>query len=106
MTAALPPLDLLDLVFLGAARRDDLDGCALRLADQRARERRGDRDAALLGVSLRLADDLPHLLLVGVLVDQRHGRAELDGVAGELRDVDDLGARELVLELRNAALVE
>ena len=100
------PLDLLHLVALGAARGDDLDRGALGLADQRARERRGDRDAAGLGVGLRLADDLPHLLLVGVLVDQRDGRAELDGVAGQLGDVDHLGARELVLELGDAALVD
>ena len=43
---------------------------------------------------------------VGILVDQRHRRAELDGVAGQLRHVDHLGARELVLELGDAALVE
>src|SRR5258708_39841708 len=41
---ALPPLDLLDLVGLGAARRHHLDVGALGLADERARERRGDRD--------------------------------------------------------------
>ena len=35
----------------------------------------------------------------------RDGRAELDGLAGQLRDVDHLGARELVLELGDAALV-
>jgi hypothetical protein len=34
----------------------------------------------LLGVGLGLADDLPDLLLVGVLVDQRDGRAEGDRV--------------------------
>jgi hypothetical protein len=60
----------------------------------------------MLGVGLGLADDLPDVLLVGVLVDQRHGRAELDGVAAELRNVDDLGARELVLELGDRALVQ
>src|SRR5205807_129284 len=65
----------------------------------------GDGDALLLGVGLRLADDLPHLLLVGILVDHGDGRAERDGFAGQFRDVDHLGARELVLELGDAALV-
>ena len=67
---------------------------------------RGDRDAAGLGIGLRLADDLPDLLLLGVLVDQRHRRAKLDGVAGQLRHVDHFGTRELVLKLGDGALVE
>ena len=67
--AVLAPLDLHDLVGLGAAGRDHFDVRALLLAEQRARQRRGDRDAAGLGVGFRLADDLPDLLLVGVLVD-------------------------------------
>ena len=46
------------------------------------------------------------LLLLGVLVDQHDGGAELDLVAGQLRDVDDLGARDQVLELVDAALIE
>src|ERR1700688_2629781 len=62
----LPPLYLFNLVGFGAARGVDLDRDALGLADQRLGKRRGDRDAALLGVGFRLADDLPHLLLVGV----------------------------------------
>src|SRR5712692_2404631 len=81
-TAASPPLDLLHLIGLGAARGYDLDLGALGLADEGAGERRGDGDAARLGVGLGLADDLPHLLLLGVLVDDRDGRAELDGFAG------------------------
>src|SRR5258705_4480852 len=101
----LPPLDLGDFVCLGAAGRHDFHRRALLLADQRARERRGDGDAALLGVGLDFADDLPDRFLVGVLVDQRDGGAELDGVAGEFRDVDDVGTRELVLDLGNAALI-
>src|SRR5579871_1127377 len=83
-SAPLLPLDLGDLVGLGAARRHHLDRVALLLADQRTRQRRGDRDAALLRVGLGLADDLPHLLLLGIFVDQRNGRAELDGLAGQL----------------------
>src|SRR5947208_12415031 len=69
--SALPPLDFLDLVGLGAARRHYLDAGALGLADERAGKRRGNRDLALLGIGLGLADDLPHLLLLGVLVEQR-----------------------------------
>src|SRR3569623_2675396 len=83
------PVDFGDLVGLGAAGGDDLDRGALLLADQRARERRGDGDAALLGVGLGFADDLVDALLLGVLVDQRAGRTEHNGVARQLRDVDD-----------------
>ena len=82
-TLMLAPLDFGDLVGLGAAGRDDFHRRALLLADQRARQRRGDGDAAFLGVGLRLADDLPHRLLVGVLIDQGDGGAELDGVAAQ-----------------------
>src|SRR5580692_7512410 len=108
MTARAPslPFQLDDLVGLGAARRDDLDLRAFFLADEGPGERRGDGDLALLGVGLRLADDLPHRFLVGVLVDQGDGGAEGDGVARQLGNVDDLGARQLVLELGDAALVE
>src|SRR5215510_10881809 len=101
--SALAPLDFLDLVGLSPARRHHLDARALALA--RTGERRRDRYLAFLGVGLRLADKLPHLFLVGVLIDQRHRRAERDGVARELRHVDHFGARELVLELGDAALV-
>ena len=52
----LPPLHLFHFITLRAARSDDFHGRALGLADQRTRERRGDRDAAGLGVCLRLAD--------------------------------------------------
>src|SRR5262245_57646523 len=82
-----PPLNLHDLVGLGATRRHDFDRRALLLADQRARKRRGDGDAALLGIRFGLPDDLPHLFLLGVLVDQRDGRTELDRLARQLRDV-------------------
>src|SRR5450631_4583217 len=101
----LAPLDLGDLVGLGAAGRDDFHGSALLLADQRARQRRSDGNAALLGVGFRLANDLPDRFLVGVLVDQCDGRAELDGVAGELADVDNVGARKLVLQLGDPAFI-
>ena len=69
-------------------------------------ERGHDRDLAFLGVRLRLADDLPDPLFLGVLVDQRDGGAEFDGLARQFRHVDDLGAREPVLKLGDPALVE
>ena len=89
----------------GPLRRIDLDRDALLLAHERTRERRADRDLAGADVRLALADDLVGLLLLRVLVDQRHPRAELDGVAGKLRDVDHLGTREHVLQLGDASLI-
>src|SRR5436190_6980028 len=103
--ARLAPLDFLDLVGLGPARRHHFDARALALADQRASERRGDGDLAFLGIGLRLAHKLPYLFFLGVLVDQGHRRPERDGVARELRYVDDLGAREFVLEFSDTRLV-
>src|ERR1700722_8540882 len=99
------PLDLGDLVGLGAAGGHDLNRGAFLLPDQRTRQWRGDGNPALLGVGFDFADDLPHRLLLGVFIDQRDCGAEFDGVAGKLRDVDDIGARELVFELGNAAFV-
>src|ERR1700744_5941358 len=87
------PLDLGDLVGFRTAGSHDFHGRALLLADQRARQRRGDGNLPFLGVGFPFADDLPHRLFLGVFVDQRDRRAELDGVAGQLRDVDDVGAR-------------
>ena len=78
------PLDLLHLIGLGAAGGDHLDLRALGLADQRARERGGDGDLALLRIGFRFAHDLPDLLLFGVFIYQRDGGAEFDGVAGQL----------------------
>src|ERR1700749_5041409 len=46
--SVLAPLDLGDLVGLGAARRHHFHRHALLLADQRARQRRGDGTPALL----------------------------------------------------------
>ena len=98
--------DLEDLVALAAARRVDLDRVALLLADQGAGRGRGDRDLALLHVGLHLADDLVGLLLLGILILERDRAAEHHRVALQLGDVDDLGARQLVLELGDAALVQ
>jgi len=65
-----------------------------------------DREALGLDVGFVLADDLVGALLLGVLVDEGHGRAELDHLAGKLGDVDHLGARNLILKLEHAALDE
>src|SRR5579863_10423492 len=105
MKASLP-LHLHHFIGFRAAGRIDLDLRALLLADQRAGERRRDGDFAFLGVSLRFADKLPDSFLLGVLIDQRHGCTECDGVAGQLGNVDYLGARKLVFQLGDAALVE
>src|SRR5215831_1120984 len=102
----LSPLYLHDLISLGAAGRNDLDIGAFPLADQGAGQRRGDRDLACLRVGLGFDYDLPDRLLVSVLVDQRDGRAEFDRVARQLRNIDDFGARKLILQLRDAALIE
>ena len=51
-----------------------------------------------------LADDLIARLGLGILVDHADRGAELDLGAGELGDVDDLGARHAVLDLGDAAL--
>src|SRR6185437_10729760 len=99
-------VNLLDFIGLGAAGGDDLDLRAFGLADQRARQRRRNGNPAGFGVGFRFADDLPHLLLVGVLIDQRDRRAEFDGFARKLGDIDHVGARKLVLKLRDAALVQ
>src|SRR6266568_9138538 len=98
--------DLDDLVGLGTARRRHLDALADLLADQRAGERRGYRQATGADIGLVLADDLEGLLLIGLLVGERHCRAELDHRAGQFRDVDDLGARDLVLQFHDAAFDE
>ena len=95
-----------DLVGFGAARGRDLDAVADALADERTRQRRGHREPAVADVGLVLADDLKGLLLVGLLVRERDGRAELDHRARQLGDVDDLGAGDLVLELDDPALDE
>lgn len=57
-------------------------------------------------IGLVVADDLVFELLVGVLVDDGHGRAELHRFAREFRDVDHLRAREQVLKLQHAAFDE
>jgi hypothetical protein len=69
-------------------------------------ERRGERYFPLLRVRFRLTYDLPHRLLVRVLVKKRDGRAEGDRLSGQLRDIDDFRARQLILQLNNARLID
>ena len=57
-----------DLVALGAAGRRHVHHVALRLADERARDRRGDREQAVLDVRLVVADQLVDELRAAVLV--------------------------------------
>src|SRR6185312_5762785 len=99
-------LNLDDLVAARAAGCVDLDGVADFLADQRACYRRGDGDAARLHVRFLVADDLVRLLLFRILVDDGHGGAELDLVAAELGNIDDLGPRDEILKFADAAFVE
>ena len=66
--------------------------------DERAAERGRIRNAALLCIGLVGADDLISDGLV-VLVGQRDGRAEHDAVARQRRRIDDLRARQPVLQI-------
>src|SRR6056297_2147439 len=88
-----------------AARRADLDAVALLLADEGAGDRRFHVEQALLDIGLVLAHDLPGVPGLGVLVDQRHGGAELDR-ARQARGVDHLGEAEDALDLLEATLDE
>src|SRR5580698_8028755 len=100
----LDPLDLEDLVRLDAAGGVHLDHVAGFLADHRAGDRRGDGDLAGAYVGLVFADDLVAGRFLGVLVDHADRGPELHLRAREFRDVDDLGARDLVLDLGDAPL--
>src|SRR5688500_14523509 len=78
--------DVDDLVALEAAGGLHLDHLARLLADQRARDRRGDIDAAFLDVGFVLADDLPGEGAALAVLDV-DGGAEHAAAAG----VDQLG---------------
>src|SRR6185436_20550574 len=96
--------DVDDLVALQAAGGLHVDALAGFLADERARDRGADGDAALLDVGLVLADDLPGgLLAVGAFhVDGGAEHAAAVGV--DQLGIDHLRVGELCLELGNAAL--
>src|SRR5215510_6300200 len=74
------------------------------LADQRAGQRRHDRDAALGRLGLVGAHDLVANLLAGLVLEE-HRRGERDPVARGRR-LDDLGVSHLRLELGDAPLDE
>src|SRR6185369_5378654 len=89
-----------DLVALDAAGCLHLGDVALDLADQRARDRRADRDQPLLEVGFVVADDLVGDLGAAVFVLEVHRRAEDDPAVGVDRlRVDDLRRGQLALEL-------
>src|SRR4249919_344364 len=93
-----------DVVFTAAARRLDGDRVALVLADQRARDRRGNGYLPLLDVRFQVPDDLISDFVAGFDVGQVDRGAEHDAVAGiERRDVDQLAMRQHELQLTNAA---
>src|SRR5262249_4320566 len=66
------------LIGFCAPRRSDFDAFAGALADQRARQRRGDRQSTLADVCFVFADDLKSLFLVGLLIGEGYPRSELD----------------------------
>jgi len=109
MTARAPlfPLQLDDLVGLGAARRDDLDLRAFLLADE---GRRASGEVMEILPFLASASGSPticHTAFFSVSSSIKvDGGAKGDGVAGKLRHVDGLGTRQLVFEFVDAALVE
>src|SRR5579859_6453643 len=70
-----------DFVGARAARRADLDRIADGLADQGARQRRMDRQAAGADIGLMLAYDLIDALIVAILVGQGDGGAETHRIA-------------------------
>src|SRR5262245_42818623 len=74
------------------------------LADERAGQRRHDRDAALRGLRLVRAHDLVADLLAAFVLEQDR-RGEGDAVARCGR-IDDLGGAHLALELGDAPLDE
>src|SRR5579872_4108569 len=76
-------LDAEDLVGAVAAGRRHRNGFTHLLADQRFRERRRDRQLAVLDVGFVHADDLIGGFLLGLLIDQPDMRAKLHVLAGE-----------------------
>src|SRR5690606_32900188 len=98
------PAHLRDLVDLLAAGRVDRHLVAGLTTDQRARDGRRDGDGACFDVGLVGPDDpvVEHLAALGLL--KRDVRAEAHLLAGELRGVDHLRAREMILDLVDARL--
>src|SRR5580765_2131774 len=96
-----------DFVVAHAAGRLHLGHVAGRLADQRPRDRRADRDQAVFQIGLVVADDLVGHRDAAVFVFQVDRRGEHDAALGVQRPrVDDLRGRELALDLEDAAFDE
>src|SRR5215813_5058917 len=93
-----------DVEGLLAGRQLRGDSVADVLADERAGQRRHDRDAALRGLRLVRAHDLVADLLAAFVLEQDR-RGEGDAVARCGR-IDDLGGAHLALELGDAPLDE
>src|ERR1019366_5112626 len=89
-----------------AARHAHLDLIAHPLADERPGQRARDADASLCEIGLVGPENSVRDLFAGVDVGELHGRPEGHAVARELARVDDLGARELVLELLDPSFHE
>src|SRR3954464_9366588 len=53
-----------------------------------------------------ITDDLIYHLVASVTIDERNRGAEYDFLAGELRDVDNLRARQAVLDFANLNVEE
>jgi cytochrome d ubiquinol oxidase subunit II len=98
--------DLGNLVGASARRRRDFRLIAFFLADHGTGERRGHRNLAFFDVRLVFTDNLVGELLFRIDVDNRDRRAETDFLAAQLADVDDVGARQLVVEFADASLDE
>src|SRR5581483_3038125 len=96
-----------DVVAALAAGRVEFERVAFGLADQRARDRRRDRDAAVLDIRFQVADDLIDDAIATVFVLQFDSRAEHHTPARtESRDVDDFGVRQAELQFLDAAFQE
>src|SRR5215813_4250309 len=99
-------LDLEYFIAAAAARRRHFGAVALALADQGARNRRGNGNLALAHIGFVLADNHVLDLVTGVLVLQGDRGPKFDRAARELRSVDHFGAAELVLELGDLGFVK
>src|SRR5579885_2390338 len=96
-----------DVVAAPAAGRVEFERIALALADQRARDRRGHRDAAMFDIGFQIADDLINKSGAAVFVLQFHGGTEHHASARiEPRDVDDFRMRQAGFQFLDAAFQE
>src|SRR5437868_2336950 len=96
-----------NLVDPRAAGRIDFGDIAFRFADQRARNRRADRDLPVLDIGFVVADDLIAHALAGVGVFQLDRRAKDNpALAVNRARVDHMRVGELVLDVADARFDE